>query len=64
MNTLEHLLHTAIIGSVLYLLMTYLLKQSTGVALDRSVLIAAAVLIYMVLFGHSFPPGKINPNVF
>jgi len=64
MNTLEHILHASILGVVLYLLMVYLLKQSTSIALNRSVLIAAIVLIYMVLFGHSFPPGKINSNVF
>jgi len=64
MNTLEHLLHAAIFFAVLYLIMVYLLKQSTTVALDRSVLLAAIALIYMVLFGHSFPPGKMNSNIF
>ena len=64
MNTLEHLLHSVIIGMVSYLIMVYLLKQSGDVALDRSVLLAALSSVYMVLFGHSFPPGKINPNIF
>ena len=64
MNTLEHLLHSVIIGVVSYLVMVYLLKQSGDVATDRSVFIGSLILLYMVLFGHSFPPGKINPNIF
>jgi hypothetical protein len=64
MNTTDHLLHSAIIGTISYLIMVYILKQSGDVALDRSVLITAFASIYMILFGHSFPPGKINPNVF
>ena len=63
METLNHLLHSAIIGVVSYLLMVYLLKQSNEKALNRSVILAAISSIYMVLFGHTFPPGKINPNL-
>jgi len=39
--------------------MTLGLKQSAKVAENRSVLIAAVVLIYMVLFGHGMP-NKLN----
>ena len=63
METLTHVLHAAIIGVVSYLLMVYLLKQSEPVALNRSIILAAISSIYMVLFGHTFPPGKINPNL-
>ena len=54
--------HSVIIALVLYLFMRYILKQSQSVAEDRSVLIGAIVVIYMVLFGHSLP-GKINKNI-
>ena len=63
METLNHLLHAVIIGVISYSLMVYLLKQSNEKALNRSIILAAISSIYMVLFGHSFPPGKINPNL-
>lgn len=53
------LLHSVIIGVVLYLLMVFLLKQKSGVAENRSILISAIVLIYMILFGHGLPT-KMN----
>ena len=53
------LLHSVIIGVILYLLMVFLLKQKSGVAENRSILISAIVLIYMILFGHGLPT-KIN----
>jgi len=59
-----HVIHSIVITSVLYVIMTSVLKQSTQVATDRSVFIGTLILLYMVLFGHSFPPGKINPNIF
>ena len=63
-TTIEHLLHCTIIGIIAYLVMVYLLKQSSTVALDRTILLVAFASAYMILFGHSFPPGKINPNIF
>ena len=56
---LTMVLHSAIIGLVLYALMVYGLGQQTLVAENRSILIAAGVLIYMVLFGHGLPV-KLN----
>ena len=56
------LLHAALIGVLLYLLMVYLLKQSPKIAEDRSVLLGALVLAYMVLFGHGLP-NKMNKNI-
>lgn len=53
------ILHSAIIGAVLYLLMVFALKQKPHVAENRSVLIGALVLAYMVAFGHGLPT-KIN----
>jgi hypothetical protein len=55
-------LHSAIIGVVLYLFMVFVLGQNKIVAENRSVLISAFVLAYMVLFGHGLP-NKINKNL-
>ena len=56
------LLHSAIIGVVLYLIMVFALKQSKPVAENRSLLIASLVLIYMILFGHRLPT-KLNTMI-
>ena len=49
------LLHSLIIGVVLYFLMVFGLGQQTNVAENRSILIASCLLIYMILFGHGLP---------
>lgn len=59
---LTMLVHSAVIGIVLYVIMTLVLKQSPIVAENRSICIAAAVLIYMIVFGHGMP-GRINPQL-
>jgi hypothetical protein len=56
------LLHSVIIGLILFVLMRFALGQSAAVAEDRSVLLGAVVLVYMVLFGHRLP-GAINRNI-
>ena len=56
-------LHALIIGVILYLLMVYVLKQTAVVAENRSILLAAIVLIYMILFGHGMPT-KISKGLF
>jgi len=56
------LLHSIIIGIVLYIVMIFGLGQQNNVAENRSILIAACVLIYMILFGHGLPT-KLN-NIF
>ena len=53
------LLHSVIIGLVFYLLLVFVLKNQSSVAENRSILLAAVVLIYMILFGHGLPT-KIN----
>ena len=55
-------LHSAIIGVILYLIMIVGLKQNTVLAENRSILIAAVVLIYMIVFGHGLP-NKINKMI-
>jgi TRAP-type C4-dicarboxylate transport system permease small subunit len=54
--------HALIIGVLLYVLMRYLLKQPMAMAVDRSILIAALILVYMMLFGHKLP-GRLNSNI-
>ena len=51
-------IHSAIISVVIYVIMRFLLKQPEIVSQNRSVLIGAFILIYMVLFGHGLPDRK------
>jgi len=55
-------MHSVVIGVALYAVMVLLLKQSPAVAENRSTLIAACVLIYMIVYGHGLP-GRINPQL-
>ena len=61
-NGFTMLFHSIIIGFVLYIFMIYILGQSQFVAGNRSILISAFLLIYMIMFGHGLP-GKINKNL-
>jgi len=54
------LLHSVIIGLILYLIMLFGLKQPPAVAENRSLLAAALILIYMLLFGHGLPKMPMN----
>jgi hypothetical protein len=56
-------LHSIIIGILLYLFMIFILGQKQVVAENRSFVLAALILIYMILFGHGLPMS-INPNLF
>lgn len=56
------LIHAAMIGAVIYMTMRYILNQPALVAEDRSIVIAAFVLIYMVMFGHGMP-NQLNRNL-
>jgi hypothetical protein len=49
------LVHSLVIGVLLYLFMIFVVGQKQAVAENRSILIAALVLVYMILFGHGFP---------
>jgi ACR3 family arsenite efflux pump ArsB len=57
------LLHSLIIGLVLYVIMIFGFKQRPIVAENRSILLAALILIYMILFGHGLPK-TINKDLF
>ncbi len=56
-------LHSLVIGFLLYLFMIFILGQNKLVAENRSVLLAALILVYMILFGHGLPTS-LNPNLF
>jgi len=56
------LLHSVIIGFILYIIMVFLLKQEKIVAENRSILLASVILIYMILFGHGLPL-KLNKTL-
>jgi hypothetical protein len=57
------LLHSVVIGILLYIFMFFILGQRQIVAENRSILLAAFILIYMILFGHGLPIS-INKNLF
>jgi len=56
-------LHSVIIGILLYLFMIFILGQKQSVAENRSILLAGLILVYMILFGHGLP-NSINKNLF
>jgi hypothetical protein len=61
-GALTMLVHAIIIAIFLYVVMKFALNQSNAKAIDRSVLIGAIALIYMILFGHGLPT-HINKNI-
>ena len=54
--------HSTIIGVFIYIFMIYL-GQNQIVAENRSILLSALILAYMILFGHGLPTS-INKNLF
>jgi hypothetical protein len=56
------LVHSLIIGVLLYLFMLFVLGQKQAVAENRSILLGALVLVYMILFGHGLPTS-INKSL-
>ena len=57
------LLHSIVIGVLLYIFMLFVLGQRQAVAENRSILLAGLVLVYMILFGHGLPKS-INKSLF
>lgn len=55
-------LHSLVIGVVLYMLMVFVFNQNPRMAEYRSILVASVVLIYMILFGHGLPT-KLNKDL-
>lgn len=56
---LTMILHSVIIGFILYGIMIFGMGQDSMIAENRSILLASVVLIYMILFGHGLPT-KLN----
>ena len=56
------LFHSIAIGIVLYVFMTFILGQRQIVAENRSIVISAFALIYMIMFGHGLP-RQINKDL-
>ena len=56
------LAYSVMIGIAIYMMMRYIFNQPALVAEDRSIVIGAFVLIYMVMFGHGMP-GQMNRNL-
>jgi CBS domain containing-hemolysin-like protein len=56
------LVHSFIIGLIIYMLMVLVFKQNHLVAENRSIIIGSLILIYMIIFGHDIPKN-INPNL-
>ena len=56
-------MHALIIGILLYVFMVFILGQRQIVAENRSILLAALILVYMILFGHGLP-GAVNKDLF
>ena len=52
---LIHLVHSAIISAMLYIVMVYVMDSHSRVAETRSLAIGAIVLLYMLAFGHDLP---------
>lgn len=57
---LAMLTHSAIIAIVAYVAMVYAMKQPAMIAENRSLLVGSVALVYMLLFGHGLPTGKIS----
>jgi hypothetical protein len=60
---LTMLLHSVILGALMYIFMIYILGQKQHVAENRSILLSALILMYMILFGHGLPT-TINKDLF
>ena len=55
--------HGVALSLVAYVLMVYALKQSPSMAENRSVLIGALAVSYMVVFGHTAPTISALKNL-
>jgi hypothetical protein len=57
------LLHSVVIGLIMYVFMYLILGEKQTVAENRSILFGGIILVYMILFGHGLPTS-INKNLF
>jgi len=61
-SSVTMVLHSIVITAVLFVIMTTVFNQKSEIALNRSILVGAVILIYMVLFGHGLPT-RLNKNI-
>ena len=54
-RALMMVVHSVLIAALLYVFMRFVLQQRQPVAENRSILVGALLLIYMILFGHGLP---------
>lgn len=50
-HSLMMVLYAIILTLILYFIMFYILKQSCSMATDRSIIVGAVILIYLICFG-------------
>jgi hypothetical protein len=60
---LTMVVHSVVIGVALYAIMTLLLKQSSAVAENRSILVAACVLIYMIVYARQHQRATVTGHL-
>ena len=60
---LNHVLHAVIVSLLLYVIMRFVLKQSELKSQTRSVFMGLVAGLYMIMFGHQFPPSQLNNNI-
>ena len=57
------IVHGIALSLVAYVLMVYVLKQGQSMAENRSVLLGALAVAYMVVFGHMAPSMSALKNL-
>jgi hypothetical protein len=62
-SSLTMVLHAVVIGIVVFIALVYGVKHPKDKSVDKSVLLAAIALAYMVVFGHNMPSRDINTNL-
>jgi len=51
------------VAAVVYLVLKYGLKQSASKSLNRAVLVGSLELAWVLLFGFTVLPTRLNPNL-
>ena len=63
-SSLNMILHSFVVGVVVYIFLVYGMGKQMLQSIDISILFGALSLIYMVVFGHNLPSAAtINPNL-
>lgn len=54
-DAFNHLLHAFILAIVAYIILKYVLQESSHTAMNRSSILGAIAFMYMMFFGHGLP---------